>query len=85
MVLTRQQLLSVLYSGLRDKSKVRVKKKVAKVQTEEFGVSVLTEDGESYHGDLVVGADGVHSVVRPELWRMATQERQAFPLRDRSG
>lgn len=34
-------------------------------------LSVRTRDGATFHGDLVVGADGVHSRVRREMWRLA--------------
>jgi 2-polyprenyl-6-methoxyphenol hydroxylase-like FAD-dependent oxidoreductase len=37
----------------------------------EGGVHVFTQDGSVYTGDLVVGADGVHSKVRSEMWRIA--------------
>jgi salicylate hydroxylase len=32
------------------------------------GVTVRTEDGRSFHGDVLVGADGVHSLVRETLF-----------------
>jgi 2-polyprenyl-6-methoxyphenol hydroxylase-like FAD-dependent oxidoreductase len=32
---------------------------------------VVTEDGAVYTGDLIVGADGVHSSIRSEMWRLA--------------
>ncbi|NYE22748.1 FAD-dependent monooxygenase [Pigmentiphaga litoralis] len=32
------------------------------------GVTVQTEDGRSFHGDVLVGADGVHSLVRETLF-----------------
>ena len=31
---------------------------------------VTCEDGSKYSGDIVVGCDGVHSVVRMEMWRI---------------
>lgn len=34
-------------------------------------MSVRTRDGSTFYGDLVVGADGVHSKVRREMWRLA--------------
>lgn len=36
-------------------------------------MTVHTEDGHTYKGDLVVGADGVHSQVRAEMWRLAEE------------
>lgn len=32
---------------------------------------MLTEDGSTYHGDVVAACDGIHSTVRSEMWRNA--------------
>jgi 2-polyprenyl-6-methoxyphenol hydroxylase-like FAD-dependent oxidoreductase len=37
----------------------------------ETDVRVTTEDGEEFRGDVVIGADGTHSVVRREMWDLA--------------
>lgn len=74
-ILERRQLLEVLYTGLQDKSKVHTGKQVTSILPTESGVSVTTADGASYDGDLVVGADGVHSFVRSEMWRVADLEQ----------
>lgn len=39
------------------------------MDTAEGRVHVQAEDGSSYTGEIVVGADGVHSAVRKEMWR----------------
>jgi 2-polyprenyl-6-methoxyphenol hydroxylase-like FAD-dependent oxidoreductase len=48
---------------------------VTKIETfdneKAAGVHVWTDDGELVEGDFVVGADGVHSQTRSEMWRMA--------------
>lgn len=36
---------------------------------------MITEAGVTYTGDLVVGADGIHSKVRSEMWRIADTVR----------
>lgn len=36
-------------------------------------IGVRTENGKFFEGDLVVGADGVHSRVRREMWRLTDQ------------
>lgn len=65
----RQKLLAILYSALPDKSKVRVNTTVSRIeQPAGEGVRVQTVGGEVYHADLVVGADGVHSSIRSQLW-----------------
>lgn len=42
----------------------------------EHGVTVTCEDGTSYQGDILAGADGVRSKIREEMWRLA---RPQFP------
>lgn len=80
----RQFLLQTLYNNLEDKSRVLLNKKVVKVDHSDQGVSVQCRDGTTYAGDVVIGADGVYSTVRNEMWRhmdndhpgMATKERK---------
>jgi 2-polyprenyl-6-methoxyphenol hydroxylase-like FAD-dependent oxidoreductase len=65
----RQMIIQVLYDKLPDKSKVLTNKGVTEVRQSTGGVEVVTADGETYHGDILVGADGIHSTVREEMWR----------------
>lgn len=46
-------------------------KEVVEVQQLDSTMRVITKDGCSYEGDLIVGADGVHSSIRSEMWRIA--------------
>ncbi|KAH8691172.1 flavoprotein monooxygenase [Talaromyces proteolyticus] len=69
--LERQKLLQVLYERYPEKSNIILKKKVVEVRPLDHSVCVIAEDGSVYHGDLVVGADGVHSRVRSEMWRLS--------------
>jgi 2-polyprenyl-6-methoxyphenol hydroxylase-like FAD-dependent oxidoreductase len=66
-------VLQVLYDNIRDKTKVLTRKRVQKVELLEDGVVVNTTDGSSYKGDILVGADGIHSSVREEMWRIANE------------
>ncbi|KAM3064986.1 hypothetical protein ACMFMF_011457 [Clarireedia jacksonii] len=77
-VIERQQFLDVLYSKFEDKSRIHKKKKVVEICQGRSDVSVTTTDGTTYHGDLVVGADGVHSIVRSEMWRIGNLEQPGF-------
>ncbi|KAF2425531.1 FAD/NAD(P)-binding domain-containing protein [Tothia fuscella] len=69
--LDRRAVWKILYDHIHDKSKVLLNKHVARVENAKDSVIVHTKDGESYHGDLVVGCDGIRSKVREERWRIA--------------
>ncbi|KAF2015193.1 FAD/NAD(P)-binding domain-containing protein [Aaosphaeria arxii CBS 175.79] len=72
----RQMLIQALYDNLKDKTKIHTSKGVAKVdQQDSDGVHVTTLDRDKYSGDILVGADGIHSTVRREMWRIADQEQ----------
>jgi 2-polyprenyl-6-methoxyphenol hydroxylase-like FAD-dependent oxidoreductase len=64
-------VLKALWRNLKHQENVLVSKKVTKVELEPSRVKVETSDGSSYYGDILVGADGVHSRVRNEMWRLA--------------
>lgn len=76
----RQHLLNVLLENLKDKSKILVNKRVHEIAETDSGVEVLTKDGDVYFGDIVIGADGVHSIVRKEMRRMAAKVSPSHPL-----
>ncbi|KAL4955526.1 hypothetical protein BDW69DRAFT_204441 [Aspergillus filifer] len=67
----RQKLLQVLYDSYPAKENILVNRAVVEIRQMENGVLVITENGSIYQGSLVAGADGVHSRVRAEMWRMA--------------
>ncbi|KAJ5936692.1 hypothetical protein N7466_003142 [Penicillium verhagenii] len=46
------------------------------------GVIVYTQSGHSYQGDLLVGADGVHSQVRTLMWDVAERVQPGVITRD---
>lgn len=43
-------------------------------------VEVETEDGSTIYGDLIVGADGVHSRIRQEMQRIAAEDTPSADL-----
>lgn len=53
-----------LYNQIKDKSRIRPQSGVASFKETEDGVEVVTDSGETIAGDLLLGADGIHSVVR---------------------
>jgi 2-polyprenyl-6-methoxyphenol hydroxylase-like FAD-dependent oxidoreductase len=67
----RQALLQILYNGIKSKSKVFTKKNVASIDHTSMGVLVQCDDGSTYQGSIIAGADGVNSKVREEMWRLA--------------
>ena len=66
-------LLRVLYDNLQHKSNILLGKKVTGVATIGACVQVQTRDGSIFNGDIVVGADGIHSIVRQEMRRIASE------------
>ena len=73
----RQQLLKGIYDNLlpEHQAKVLTNKQVTAIENLENSVRVSTADGSTYEGDMVIGADGVHSSVRTMM---------AFPAGSRS-
>jgi 2-polyprenyl-6-methoxyphenol hydroxylase-like FAD-dependent oxidoreductase len=64
-------VLQVLYDHIWDKSKVLTRQRVATIDiTDADVVKVVTTDGSTFTGDIVVGADGIHSTVRREMARL---------------
>ncbi|KAL0573426.1 hypothetical protein V5O48_008520 [Marasmius crinis-equi] len=82
----RQMVLRILYENIKDKSKCLLNKGVARVEQDEDagGVRVHIKDGSSYTGTILVGADGVHSTVRREMWRIADTISPGYFPKDRS-
>ncbi|KAH7220193.1 hypothetical protein BKA60DRAFT_596489 [Fusarium oxysporum] len=54
-----------------DKSKILTNKRVVRTELANGGVHAVTSDRTIIAGDILVGADGVHSTVRSEMWRLA--------------
>lgn len=64
-------LLQALFQNINDKSKIRTNKKVVDITLHASSVEARTKDGDMFTGDILVGADGIHSSVRKEMWRLA--------------
>ncbi|KAK8129732.1 FAD-dependent monooxygenase andE [Apiospora kogelbergensis] len=70
VVMDRQQAIKNIYDKFQDKSKIHSGKTIITVDTSDDGVTLTLNGGEVVTGDLLVGADGVHSFVRSEMWRL---------------
>lgn len=78
-------MLKTLLKYIKEKDKVLVNKRVRKITYEDSKPIVACEDGSTYSGDIVVGCDGVHSVVRQEMWRIADKEEpRKIPVSDKT-
>lgn len=71
--LERQRFLQILYDGLPDKSFVKTGCAVEDVAQFPDRVEVKLSNGEVETGDMVLGCDGVHSLVRQVMWDHATK------------
>lgn len=60
----RCRALEILHSHIRDKSKLHAFNGVVDYAETKDGVTVTTQDGQTHHGHILVGADGIHSRVR---------------------
>jgi salicylate hydroxylase len=63
----RAELLDVLMSGLGQHG-FRLGSRVERVDQDANGVTLTLGDGETAHGDILIGADGIHSTVRAQLF-----------------
>ncbi|OJJ76980.1 hypothetical protein ASPBRDRAFT_190324 [Aspergillus brasiliensis CBS 101740] len=67
LIISRRTLLGILYTRLQ-RSLLFFNRRVVRVVSSPDKVTVHSADGLSVSGDLVVGADGVHSTVRKQMW-----------------
>jgi len=60
----RADLQAALYELVRERTDIRFGTQITEVRTAAGGVEVRLSDGRAERGDLLVGADGIHSHVR---------------------
>nr|Q9C447.1 RecName: Full=FAD-dependent monooxygenase paxM; AltName: Full=Paxilline synthesis protein M [Penicillium paxilli]AAK11530.1 PaxM [Penicillium paxilli] len=82
--LDRQKMLEILYKGYPDPSKIRLGQRVTSIESLDDGVLITTTTGHVYRGDLLVGADGVHSIVRREIWKARGIARRVSKIKQDS-
>ena len=76
--LDRQQLLQAMASCIFHPEKIHLRKRVIQVDHMDERVIVHCSDGSQYEGDIIVGADGVHSLIRQEMWRASEAVQPGF-------
>jgi 2-polyprenyl-6-methoxyphenol hydroxylase-like FAD-dependent oxidoreductase len=81
----RTKYLDIFYDNIKNKSKVLLEKNITSVEQSDSGVTVMCDDGTSYQGDILAGADGVRSKVREEMWRLASSRVPELVEHDKNG
>lgn len=74
-----------MYNGLPEsaRAKILTGKKLTDITTTAHGVTVTCADGSTYHGSIVIGADGVYSRTRQIMRDIALRENPSQPWEDR--
>lgn len=62
-------MLEILSKDLKLGDQIQTNKRVTKVEHLPEKVRVHCTDQSVFEGDIVVGADGVRSTIRQEMWR----------------
>lgn len=74
----RHEVVVILERNIKSKERLRTGKRVVTVNQDEKGATAYCEDGSRYRAQMVVGADGVHSVVRREVLKMVKEKDANF-------
>lgn len=81
---TRHELITVLFTRFPQRDKIMTDHRVSNIDLDSQGVTVHCDNGASFKGDIVVGADGVHSTIRSEMWKHASKlAPDAFTPKDK--
>lgn len=78
LLLERRVFLQLLYDALPDESCIRFNAEVVDIEEHVDEVRVKLRDGTVEKADMVLGCDGVHSLVRDLMWQHANQSNQGI-------
>lgn len=70
----RRIALEILHEHIKSKDKIFTSQKVEKIEHVDGGVKLHTKEGRVFEADIVVGADGIHSPVRAQMWKAAQDD-----------
>lgn len=68
ITLRRTDLVQVLHAAVRDHAEIRLATTVADCSQDAHGVDVTLSDGSQLRADLLIGADGVRSPLRAQVF-----------------
>jgi 2-polyprenyl-6-methoxyphenol hydroxylase-like FAD-dependent oxidoreductase len=76
MLFMRRDLMEVFYSKLPNRERYVVpNKKVSDIEQDDTSVMVTCADGSVFKGDVLIGCDGVHSIVRRLVFEQPDQQQ----------
>ncbi|KAF9142595.1 hypothetical protein BG015_000745 [Linnemannia schmuckeri] len=78
VVFPRAEFYEVLLAKI-PAEKIHFSKKVMSLEQNKAGVMIRCADGTTYHGDILVGADGAHSGVRQALYKRLQKDGTLAP------
>lgn len=67
----RRIVLEIMHNHIKNKDKIFTGQKVERIEHVGDGVEIHTKQGRTFTADIVVGADGIHSPVRRQMWQAA--------------
>ncbi|KAG0082409.1 hypothetical protein BGZ93_009475 [Podila epicladia] len=73
LFMARSDLYALLLSKVPS-DKIHMSKKILSIQQNAEGVMIRCSDNTSYHGDILIGADGAYSAVRQSLYKQLDQQ-----------
>ena len=73
----RADLINLLTAPL-DSSRLLMSTRVASVEQNEHSAWVTTTDGHRIEGDVIIGADGIHSIVREQVFKSGSPRDSGY-------